>query len=118
MFLNRIKKLSNVQSSFQLNFLEGGCRRLSDHKGANVVSVNIKRPIVAEAVVRDPMVIQINPKGVVPERLIKESPNKIVANRNNQSVCRLRMLESNAKQLVDAERQGKIDAQMAKIPDK
>ena len=32
------------------------------HKGPNKVSVNIKRPIVVEGVVRDPMVMQINPK--------------------------------------------------------
>ena len=30
--------------------------------GANKVSVSIKRPIVAEGVVLDPIVIQINPK--------------------------------------------------------
>ena len=32
------------------------------HTGANKVSVNIKRPIVVEGVVHDPIVIQINPK--------------------------------------------------------
>lgn len=32
------------------------------HKGANKVSVNIRRPIVVEGVVLDPIVMQINPK--------------------------------------------------------
>ena len=32
------------------------------HIGANKVSVNIKRPIVVEGVVLDPIVMQINPK--------------------------------------------------------
>ena len=44
--------------------LKGGISFKNNHTqtGANKVSVNIKRPIVVEGVVLDPIVMQINPK--------------------------------------------------------
>ena len=43
---------------------KGGISFKNNHTqtGANKVSVNIRRPIVVEGVVLDPMVMQINPK--------------------------------------------------------
>ena len=47
-----------------ISTLKGGISFKNNHTqiGANKVSVNIKRPIVVEGVVLDPIVIQINPK--------------------------------------------------------
>ena len=47
-----------------ISTLKGGIslRNNHTHTGANKVSVNINRPIVVEAVVLDPIVMQINPK--------------------------------------------------------
>ena len=46
-----------------INTLNGGIsfKNNQTHTGANKVSVNIKRPIVADGVVLDPIVIHIKP---------------------------------------------------------
>ena len=47
-----------------ISTLKGGISFKNNHTqiGANRVSVNIRRPIVVDGVVLDPMVMQINPK--------------------------------------------------------
>ena len=47
-----------------INTLIGGIsfKNNHTHRGPHKVSINIKRPTVAEATVLDPIVIQINPK--------------------------------------------------------
>ena len=47
-----------------INTLKGGIsfKNNHTHKGAKRVSVNINKPIVTDAVVLDPIVIQIKPK--------------------------------------------------------
>jgi hypothetical protein len=65
LFLSKLLRIiAAIITPPPISTLKGGIsfKNNHTHKGANVVSVNIKRPIVAEAVVRDPMVIQINPK--------------------------------------------------------
>ena len=46
-----------------INTLEGGIsfKNVHTHKGAKIVSVSIKSPIVTDLVVLDPIVIQIKP---------------------------------------------------------
>ena len=63
-----LSKLFNIIADIithpPISTLKGGISFKNNHTqiGANKVSVNIKRPIVAEGVVLDPIVMQINPK--------------------------------------------------------
>ena len=65
LFLSKLLRIiAKIITAPPINTLKGGIsfKNNHTHKGPQSVSININKPTVAEAVVREPMVIQIKPK--------------------------------------------------------
>ena len=64
LFLSKLLSIiAEIITTPPINTLIGGIslRNNQTHRGPHSVSINIRRPTVAEAVVLDPIVMQINP---------------------------------------------------------